>query len=731
MKEFSKYISETYSISEACACELCDCFEKGLLPNYCADYNITICSELDVWGVWRIYDFLTLASNLSSKKKRLINALKKSEKYTAEVENRITYMINEFELDDMLLPERINPRSKGQLALKKGLGVFADKVLAQEENLPLLEECAAEFRASGACDPTLKTVDDVIAGAKDIIAERFAYDETARTMVREFMYDDGFFEVTPKSKTGEFAKYVGKLVGIRDVSQEELLSLLASEDKKIIRLKLTVQLFRITELLKHHFVVNPDSSAFQLIAEAIDDAWLRLLQPIAERDVKIRLRNEAEEAMIRPVMLSFAKQMSVETEEKSYCSCGIIDNKQFALIVCTDRGRLSGAALEKKIILDKPVASERLKQFVMRYRPSGILIVNNVDAQAAEAIVKKTLDSIQNTSQSTFITQPADFPDIATSAWMKKEYSDLDEPMQRVFGAAISHLQPPALISKIGVEYFSFHPLQHCISKEKVSQLVDRIMCDKNLSNGISSSDCSGLLDSVNMEPFIAGDVKKELLAYCSKTGLSKKEDLLQIKGMDAGAYKSLAGYFMVPTAENALDRTMVHPDHFAWLKSVCDGLQIALDSLVLDPDAVRSFPESDVLRKLFLEKKLIGQLAAGQRFGGTTGFFKPKKKLKLIELEENAVVTGKVTNITPFGVFVNINAVCDGLIHISQLADTYVESADQVVSVGDVVNVRILKVDAKKRRISLSMKGLGHQGPKISPSKRQLTDLASHFQNR
>jgi protein Tex len=93
--------------------------------------------------------------------------------------------------------------------------------------------------------------------------------------------------------------------------------------------------------------------------------------------------------------------------------------------------------------------------------------------------------------------------------------------------------------------------------------------------------------------------------------------------------------------------------------------------------------------------------------------------------------VNGKVTNITPFGVFVNINAVCDGLIHISQIADAYVESADQVVAVNDVVNVRILKVDVKKRRISLSMKGLGQQGPKISPSKRQLTDLASHFQNR
>jgi uncharacterized protein len=187
----------------------------------------------------------------------------------------------------------------------------------------------------------------------------------------------------------------------------------------------------------------------------------------------------------------------------------------------------------------------------------------------------------------------------------------------------------------------------------------------------------------------------------------------------------------MIPNAEFALDRTMAHPDHYSWLADICENLRISPDSLISDPEAVRSFSDAGVEQKLFIEKKLICQLQAGQRFSGASGFFKPKKKYKLAELTEDAVVSGRVTNITPFGVFVNINAVCDGLIHISQLADTYVESADQVVSVNDIVNVRILKVDAKKRRISLSMKGLGQQSPKVSPSQRQLTDLASHFQNR
>src|SRR5690606_27528913 len=121
--------------------------------------------------------------------------------------------------------------------------------------------------------------------------------------------------------------------------------------------------------------------------------------------------------------------------------------------------------------------------------------------------------------------------------------------------------------------------------------------------------------------------------------------------------------------------------------------------------------------KKIYIEKKLIDHLSVGKRFiSGVTP--RVKRKLKLTEVTEGAIVSGKVTNITPFGVFVNINAVCDGLIHISQLADEYVESPEQVVSVGDRVDVKILKVDVKKRRISLSMKNLGTKGPKVKPSK-------------
>ncbi len=728
MKEYATYIADTWNIPEALARELCECYENGYSPYYCADYRPTVAVELDAAGVWIVYDFLRKMADLSPKKKRLLNALKKSGRLTADLEKRIVHGTNSFELDDMLLPERLNPRSKGQLALKKGLGECADAILAQQDGDAPLEDILAPFVGR---DPSLASADAVIDNVKDIIAERFAYDETARTMVREFMYDDGFFEVMPKGKpSDDLARFVGKSVPVHEVSKEELLILLTAEGAKNARVKLNVQLFRITELLKHHFEVNPDSSGFSIISEAIDDCWIRLLQPIAERDVKERLRGEAEDWAMGVIQQSLQKQLFQDGEEKSCIGCGIADAKGFAVVACNDKGRLYGAAIEKRIPLDKPAVSERLRQFVMRYRPDRIIIADNEHADAAEAIVAKSLDSAGVTPEIVRVKAAQHQPPLAQSAWMKTEFADLEEPMQEVFAAAIGHLQPIGLLPKIGPQYFSLHPLQRCVSPARLAECVDRIITGIGLDRGLAATEIGDALASVTLEPFVNDAIKKDVVAHVQKTPLASKEDLRAVPGMNDGIFRSLAGYILVSTADFALDRTLVHPDHYSWIAQIGDQLQLPPEALVNDPEAVRSFPEADFARKLFIEKKLIGQLSAGQRFGAVA-FLRPKRKFKLTELEEGTVVSGRVTNITPFGVFVNINAVCDGLIHISQLADTYVESAEQVVSVNDVVNVRILKVDVKKRRISLSMKGLGHQGPKVSPSKRQLTDLASHFQNR
>jgi protein Tex len=726
MKEFSSYISETWNIREPVAKEIAESFEKGASPLFCADYRPSICAEVTISELWSISDFLKAASALSPQKKRLINALKKAGKLTDQVERRITLSFNPFELDDMLLPERPNPRSKAQIALKKGLGAMADRIQRQENDEGPIADFAAPYIGS---DPTLTSADDVIAGVKDILAERFAYDETARGMVREFAYDDGYFEVQLKNKKDpEFSRFSGKPIALKEMPKEDLLILLCAEDKKAVRLKLGVRLFRISELLKHHFVSNPECSGYDLICQAIDDCWIRLLQPIIERDVKERLRKEAEQWALEGISKALAEKLGERRNDGVFLTFGMFDAKHLALVAFNAQGHLLGASLDKKFAGDKPIVSERLRQFSSRYKPALIIIPEHGQADQIEEIVHKSIDAQAGGAEIVRAPITASATDLSHSQWMKRNFSDLDESMRKAFAVGLVYIQPISLIAKIGIAYFSIHPLQSFVPADRCIEMIERVLSETLLHEGIPVNEADSA--ALHLLPTLPDAMAREMRAAGTKINFTTKNDLLKLPGMTEAIFRNIAGYVVIPYSENPLDRTTVHPDHFQWVADMCNELSLSLDAVVNNPESLRSIAETDMAGKIFIEKKLIGQLEIGQQYI-TPLYSKHRRKLLLEEFQEGTIVAGHVTNITPFGVFVNIHAVCEGLIHISQLADTYIETPEQVVTLGQPVNVRIIRIDPKKRRISLSMKGLSTQPAKISPSKRQLTSLASHFQNR
>ncbi len=726
MKEFSSLISDKWNIKPSIVNQILELLKKGDSPLYIADYCPVITAEVEMSRLWEIYDFLKEAESLAPQKKRLINALKKSNKHSELVERRINVCLNQFDLEDMLLPERPNPRSKAQIALKKGLGELTDRIQRQENEAVSIDDLVASSLGN---DASPASVDDAKNGVKDILAERFAYDETARAMVREFAYDDGFFEVQPKNKKDPaFSRFIAKPLPIRQMTKEEALTLLAAEDQKTVRLKLGVHLFRISELLKHHFITNSDSTGFEIICQAIDDSWLRLLHPIIERDVKIRLRKEAEDWAMADISRALEEAFRERARDGIYLSFGSFETKHFSLVAFNAQGRLLGASQEKRQAPEKSAVSERLRQFYVRYKPAVIIIPDNDSTQNIEEIIHKSLDA--KGAPPEIIRRAFDTPTIELSQcdWMKNNFSDIDISMRKAFAIGLSFVRPVQLILQTGIGYFPFHPLQSFVSQQRLTESVRRIISSLVLHEGVSINEADGA--AFGLLPTLPEQMIHDLQSGGQKKQFLSKNDLLKVPAMTEVIFRNISGYLLIPCSENPLDRTLVHPDHYAWVSDMCHQLSISPDALLNNPESLRSITESDMALKLFIEKKLIPQLTVGQRFT-TPVFSKYRRKLKLDELVEGTVVGGHVTNITPFGVFVNINAVCEGLIHISQLADTYIETPDQVVSVGDTVNVRIIKIDPKKRRISLSMKGLSSHPVKVSPSKRQLSSLATHFQNR
>lgn len=727
MIEFSKQIADKWNIPADIAEKVCSAFEKGDSPYYLSEYKVEFGAELSNCTIWEICDFLTMLQELGSKKKRVLNAYKKAELLTPDLEKQINFTISPFELDDLLIPLRPNARSKGQVAQKKGIGPLADLILLQKEEVEPVEVLAEAYIEK---DPSFKSADDVIAGVKDIIAERVAYDETVRAMAREFAFDDCFFEVVPKNKKDQkFVQYLDRYVPISELSHEEILQLCIAEDDKKIRFKMGVQLFRINELLRHHFITNPDATGFDLICETIDECWLRLLQPIIERDVKSRLRETAEAWATRHIVQDLEKLYSAELVRGPLLMVDASPDKQVLFITISGTGELLGTTTERKLPDGKIGVSERLRQFIGRYRAEKIAIVENSFAETAESFLAVLFQDADVKPEVVRYQRHSSTAALAKSEWVQREFANLlDVNMIALYCDALHAIKPVSMLTRIGINSFSVHSFQALIPSERFLELVSRLKMRAQLTAGIALKDCTD--SAITALSCVSEKLLQAIKAADSEGLVTIKNDLLNVPGMNEVAFRNCAGFLVVQGSESILDRTAVHPDQFSWFEEMGAQLNVSLDTMVTEPEILRSYVTNDVLKKIFIETKLIPQIDAGRRFVMQPSN-KARRKLKLTEVIENAIVSGRVTNITQFGVFVNINAVCDGLIHISQLADEYVETPDQVVAVNDRIDVRILKVDVKKRRISLSMRNLGHMAPKVHASKGQLSTLADYFKNR
>ena len=727
MVKFGGFVSKKWNVSDEVAAKICEHFEKGDSVYYLCDYNPSIAAEVDISLLSDIFESLQEIKKLSPKKKRVSNAMNKAGVLTNSVKKRIELCTSSVELDDILLPYRPKSRSRGQQAIDKGLAPLADTIDEQEVEEGAVKDLAEEYIGKHS---TLKSIDDVIAGVKDILVERYANDETVRSMVREVGLENGYFEILPRVKKDKrFIKYRNKMTPINEFTSEEYLTLCEAEKKKQVKLKHGVQLFHINELLRQHFITNPDSIGYDLICEIIDECWTRLLNPIVERDVKARKYKDSEDWAFREIDKELLNKINEKKISGSLLSIEMHNNKNLIIVALNEKGHLLSAAKEELKGEDKEFLSNRVRQFFSRYKPKHIIISDNEVADSAISIVNRSLKSISGEINVERFKAGDTIVKLAHSKWMQERCAVLEDDMKNVYALGLAFLQPLSIISQLGIQYFSINPLQKYIDNDRLGKLLKLRITEMELHKGIPFIDVpESVLKNIKC-------VTKEVLVTIRKEGIKKpfasKNDFVKVEGMTKLIFRTIAGYIIIPNAKDIIDRTLIHPEHYEWLNEISLELNASFDSLVNDPDRLRGVACENFAKKAFIDQKLPEQLRVGQKHPLLLKGSKHRRKHRLSELKEGSIISGRVTNITKFGVFVDINAVCDGLIHISQLADGYVETADQVVKLDDPVDVRILKIDKKKRRVSLSMKKLGTKAPKISPSRGQLSNLADYFKNR
>lgn len=723
MRIFASYIGDRWGIPFEVADAICGHYEQNDSLFFITDYVPRIVTRVDFDTVAEICRFLDLQKELKPVRERVRNVLKKADRYNDEAEANIDLSISAVELDDLAIAFRANVRTRGQVALSRGLGELADLLLGDFRGS--VEEAAQKY-----CNDQeeLKTVEEVLAGVADILSERFGYDEHARIVSREFAEDEGHVEVSVKKKNKKYDSLKDRPIPYNELSDAEILFLRDAEEKKDIKIKISVPLFHVMELLRQDFLKHPDSHSADIVLNSLAEAWSRLLQPMVEDAVKDQLFRTAQDRLIREISPELRSQIKerVAMGKQTVLVVAGYSEESIELVAVDNEGQLLRATTEQLRAFGKAFSSAKIKQLVDLYRPTKIVVLKNEFGENALAIVNATIAHMPVSPAVIDVPASKKTTSVLRSTFLKSQSKGLSETILKTYALGVVTIGPLAIVRELGgIGLTLKDDKQDVIPEEILSLLVDCYYTGAMLAGGVEIGRKG---DDILLKVGISQEILETLRSERKAGHLFCKSDLASLPCINECLYNNLAGYVVFSDAQSILDKSTVHPEEFDVVFSICEELDMTPDELVKNSARLETYTCEDSEMESFVRERLFCQLRTAQRYQSLST--RGSRRMGWNEIRSNTIVEGKVTNIADFGVFVDINAISDGLVHISELAGEYVESADQVVHVGERVRVKILEVDRKKKRISLSMRQADNGGRRVRASQNQIADLANYFSN-
>ncbi len=720
MVEFATYIEQRWGIPYDIAENICHHYQDNDSKYFLSHYVPFIAAQVDFDTVSEVYRFLDKQKELASLREKTITILKKADIFDEDAEANVKLSITATELEDLSIAHRTSVRTRGNIAIAKGLEPLADIIDAQEagEDVSKLAEDYIEN------DESFTTADDVLGAVTDILAERYGYEEEARIIVREYVEDEGFIELYHKKKTKKYDAF-NEPVAIHDLTNEQVLFLRDGEEKKDIKIKIGIHLFQISELLREHFLENSDCAGASVILDAINDAWNRLLQPMVEEAIKEHLISDAEDALAREIKEQLRPTVNeyVSGGKQTMLIAAAYEEGEIELMAIDNNGQLLRSTQEPVREFGRSFVSGKIKQLFELYHPAKVAIFNNKFGPNTLEVVEQTMTVLISKPEIVTIPGTTKITTLQKSTYLKESFVGLSDSALKTFAYGLTALMPFNILMEIGTECFHLHEKQEVIGEVRMNALVEELYTSAALLRGVEIGKKNDyLLKHVGLT--------EEQLLMLRKARKDKriksKEALASVEEFTEAMYHNIAGYIVLPESTFVLDKSTIHPKLFDLVHSICQELKMTLEELLKNLDRVESFEADDEFVEQFIRTNVAEELKVALRYQSLSD--RPKRRLRLDEIRPDAIMDGKVTNITQFGVFIDINAFSDGLVHISELANEYVESAEQVVQVGDSVKVKVIDVNRKKRRISLSMKQADNGQRRVRASRSQINDLVNFF---
>ena len=744
--------------------------DEGNTIPFIARYRKDVTGNLNDEVLRNLNERLTYLRNLCDKQEQVISSIEEQGKMTEELRKQILEATTLVAVEDLYRPYRPKRKTRAGIAKEKGLEGLAELILAQETSEPL-EKSAESYLSE---EKGVTTVEEAIAGARDIIAEMISDDAAYRTYIREATMEEGIIMSSLKKEEKEkiFEMYYDYSEPVKKVAGHRVLALNRGEDKDVLKVKIEAPRERILQYLNKKTLKNENPVTTPVISEAAEDAYDRLIAPAIEREIRNELTEKAEDGaisvfgknleqlLLQPPILGKVV-LGWDPAFRTGCKLAVVDATGKVLTTTV----IFPTAPQNKVEESKKI----LKQIIKKYNVDLISVGNGTASRESEQVIVELLKEIDRPVQYVIVNE-AGASVYSASKLATEEFPNFDVGQRSAASIARRLQDPLAELVKIDPKSIGVGQYQHDMNQKKLGEALSGVVEDSVNKVGVDLNTASApLLEYISG---ITKVIAKNIVDYREANGrFTNRQQLLKVAKLGPKAYEQCAGFMRIVDGDNPLDATSVHPESYEATMKLLDKLGLTMEDVkeaqkkaaaekgkkapakkenkpkerkvvirntntamglamakamekanvteVVEPVKVKEV--TGLASKVRDKKKLAEELGIGEitLTDILNELEKPARDpresmpapilrsdvLNMEDLQPGMVLKGTVRNVIDFGAFVDIGVHQDGLVHISRITNRFIKHPLEAVSVGDIVDVKVLEVDLAKKRISLTMR--------------------------
>ncbi|MDJ0635104.1 MAG: Tex family protein [Xenococcaceae cyanobacterium MO_188.B29] len=715
MTNIPQIIAQEFSLSLTSVNNSLELWQEGATVPFIARYRKERTGSLDEVQLRNIFERYTYLTEIVKRKETILESIAAQNKLTEELKTKIEACLNKTELEDLYLPYKPKRRTKATVAREKGLEPLAEWI--QSLNQPQTKSVSLEQEAVKYInkEKEVNTPEEALAGAADILAESVAEKAQIRAYLREYFLTKGVFTAKIKDEYPEgstkFEMYRDYRYGVSKIPPHNILALYRGEAEGILAVDIAFEEAEVMAYLESVEIKTSLSQIRDFYRQLIKDAFKRLLKPAILREVRADRKNYADiesiktfEANLRELLLAppagMKPTLAIDPGFRTGCKIAVLSQ--------TGKFLAYQAIFPHSGANKREQAKETTTDLISKYKIELIAIGNGTASRETDQFISEVIKNLDSKPIKVIVNESG-ASIYSASEVAAKEFPDLDVTVRGAISIGRRLQDPLAELVKIDPKSIGVGQYQHDVEQkllqkklaETIASCVNYVGVDLNTASRELLTYVSG----------INATVANNIVAYRNEKGVfTNRKQLLKVTKLGAKAFEQAAGFLRIREGDNPLDNTAVHPESYSVVQNIATALKMPLTEIVKTESSLKSLNLKQFVTDKIGLPTLQDVLKELEKPGRD-----PRDKfqyatfqegiMEMSDLKVDMVLEGVVTNVVNFGAFVDIGVHQDGLVHISQLADRFVQDPKQIVKVGQVVKVKVLEVNEKLKRISLSMK--------------------------